>query len=222
MDILKKKHLWCSAAFVAAVMAGSASYGATIELVTNGGFEDGNTGFSTDFTNANGGFPGLATVSVLSSNYYGITANSGNSFLAVNGGQVPGANPSVWNQDIAVVAGTDYTLSFALGGTSAAPLPVGEVSVQFDGFEILTAAAPAAASYLSFGTSFTAPSTGTFSLSFVETSLGFGGNDYALDDISLTFDDSAGGPATVPLPAGGVLLLSALGLGALTRRRKAA
>lgn len=126
MDVLKQKHLWCSAAFVAAVITGSASYGATIELVTNGGFEDGNTGFSTDFANANGGFPNLASVSVLSSNYFGITANSGSSFLAVNGRNDDDDILSVWNQDIAVVAGTDYTLSFALGGTSTEPLPVGE------------------------------------------------------------------------------------------------
>lgn len=209
----------CATAFAATVMAASASLGATVELVTNGGFENGNTGFGTDFANAGGGIPGLATVSVRSSNYFGITAASGSSFLAVNGGNTPGANPSVWNQDIAVVAGVDYAFSFRLGGTSAAPTPVGELSVQFDGSEILTAAAPAGPSYLSFGTSFTASTTGTFSLSFVETSLGFGGNDYAIDDISLTFEDDQVAP--VPLPAGSLLLLSALGLGAVVRRRSA-
>lgn len=216
----KVKHTWRAAALMAAVLTASASHGATVELVTNGGFEAGNTGFATDFTNANGGFPGLATVSVLSSNYFGATANSGSSFLAVNGGNVAGANPSVWNQDISVVAGTDYAFSFALSGTSAAPLPVGQLSIQFDGTEILTAAAPAGPTYLTFGTTFSAAATGTFSLSFVETSLGFGGNDYAIDDISLTFDDAAVSP--VPLPAGGLMLLFALGLGALARRRTTA
>lgn len=222
MALFERGRLRCSAALVTvAMMTASASHGATVELVTNGGFESGNVGFTTEHTNANGGFPGLATVSVLSTNYFGLNASSGSSFLAVNGSNSAGSLPTVWAQDVSVVAGTEYAFSFDLGGTSAAPTPVGQLSVQFNGTEILNASAPASASYLSFGTTFTAMATGTFALSFVEQSVGFGGNDYGLDNISLLFDDGAGStPPPVPLPAGGVLLLTGLGAGALLRRKR--
>ncbi len=217
MVYAKKLGACLYAAITAITMAtASASFGATVELVSNGGFEDGNVGFSTDFANANGSTPGLASVSVFTGNYFGLNANSGNAFLAVNGGNVVNALPTVWEQDIAVVAGVEYSFSFELGGTSTQSTPVGQLSVQFDGAEILNASAPASATYLSYGTSFIASTTGTFSLAFVEQSIGFGGNDYGLDDISLTFDDQVVAP--VPLPAGGLLLFSGLGLGVLLRR----
>lgn len=210
-------HRFCPAILIAMALAGTSASAATIELITNGDFESGTGGFDTDFTNANGGFPGLATVSVVSGTYFGLSPSAGNAHLAVNGRDRATSPATVWSQDLALVAGTLYTLSFDLGGTSAAPTPVGQVSVQLNGTELLTAAAPAGPSYLSFGTTFTALSTGTFALAFEELSLGFGGNDYGLDNISLTYNDAVTTP--VPLPAGGLMLLGGLAAFGWHRRK---
>ncbi len=141
--------------------------------------------------------------------------------MAINGGN-QNALPTVWSQDIAVISGTEYSFSFLLGGTTTVPTPAGQLSIQFDGAEILnaTASTGSPATFQSFGSTFVASATGTFALSFIETSIGFGGNDYGIDDISLTFDDSVAPPAAVPLPATGWLVLACMGGMAAMRRRK--
>lgn len=213
------RNVLCAAACATcAMMTATSAVGATVELVTNGGFEDGNTGFTSDFVNVSGGFPGLAQVSVMTGNYFGLTAHTGNAFFAVNGGNVQGALPTVWSQNVSLVSGVDYTLSFQLGGTSVAPVPVGQLSVQIGGTELLKASAPEGPTYLSYGTTFTATGTGVFALEFVEESFAFGGNDYGLDEISLTFQGQPASP--IPLPAAGLMLLSAVGGFAMLRRRK--
>lgn len=206
----------CAAAFIGATSVSAA----TVELVTNGDFSAGSTGFTSDFTEVGGG-PGLAQFSIRNSNYFGLLPQDGN-FMAVNGGN-QGALPTVWSQDIAVTSGTEYSFSFLLGGTTTVPTPAGQLSIQFDGTEILNATASTSnpAAFQLFGSTFVAGATGIFALSFVEQSTGFGGNDYGIDDISLTFNDSVVSPPAVPLPAAGWMLLASLGgLAAIRRRNK--
>ncbi len=208
----------CAAAFIGATSVSAA----TVELVVNGDFSAGSSGFTSDFGDAGGSGPGLAQFSIRNSNTLGLLPQDGN-FMAVNGGN-QGTFPTVWSQDIAVTSGTEYTFSFLLGGTTAAPFPPGQLSIQFDGAEILnaTASTGSPAAFQLFGTTFAASATGTFALSFVEQSNGFGGNDYGIDDISLTFDDSVVSPPAIPLPAAGWMLLAGLGgIAAMKRRKKA-
>lgn len=208
-----------AATFAAVLLSASSAWSATVELVTNGGFEDGFTGFTTEFANTTPSRPnGVQQASVITNgSAFGLEEFAGDSFLAVNGGNDLNTDPLLWSQDISVVAGTTYDFSVQVG--TATPVVLGNLSVQFDGTEILEILAPAADNtYEQFTTSFTATSSGVFALSFFELSTGFGGNDYGLDDISLTFDDAGTAP-TVPLPAGGVLLLAGLGGLAFMRRR---
>ncbi|MEM6566714.1 MAG: hypothetical protein AAF665_19850, partial [Pseudomonadota bacterium] len=128
------RSVTCAAAFIGATSVSAA----TVELVTNGDFSAGSTGFTSDFTEVGGG-PGLAQFSIRNSNYFGLLPQDGN-FMAVNGGNT-GSLPIVWSQDIAVTSGTEYMFSFLLGGTTTVPTPAGNLSVQFDGMEILNATA---------------------------------------------------------------------------------
>lgn len=210
------RSVTCAAAIIGATSASAA----TVELVVNGDFSAGSTGFTSDFADAGGSGPGLAQFSIRNSNYFGLLPQDGN-FMAVNGGNL-GALPTVWSQDIAVTAGTEYTFSFQLGGTTTVPTPAGKLSIQFDGAEFLnaTASTGSPAAFQLFESSFVASATGIFALSFVEQSTGFGGNDYGIDDISLTFDDSVVSPPAVPLPAAGWMLLAGVGGLAAIRRRK--
>jgi gliding motility-associated-like protein len=87
-------------------------------LVTNGDFSQGNTGFSSDY--------GFTTTSIGAQGYYGIAINSGTWFggsscadhtgggnqMIVDASTANGGNDRVWCQTITVQAGKDYIFSF--------------------------------------------------------------------------------------------------------------
>lgn len=217
----KSQFVWAGALF-ACLSVAAPTMAATVELVTNGGFENGFTGFTTDFGNTTPNRPNRVLEAAVITNgaAFGLVQFAGDSFLAVNGGNDPNTDPLLWSQDVSVVAGTTYDFSVHVG-TATASAPLGNLSVRFDGLEILEILAPAVDNtYAQYSTSFQARSTGNFALSFIELSTAFGSNDYGLDEISLTFDDSVT-PAPVPLPAAGWMLLAAIGgVTAMKRRKK--
>jgi len=147
------------------------------------------------------------TVDVIGPGLFDIYPGNGN-YLDLDGSTGNGAR--IETAAFAFTKGQSYTLNFKLGGNNGSPQ-----AINFGFADFLGSLVPPAMGTLQDLTfTFTALSSGMSTLFFEDT-----GNDNQgaiLDNIVLTAGDA---PATVPVPAGGVLLVSALGLlGALRRR----
>ncbi|MGH9524134.1 MAG: PEP-CTERM sorting domain-containing protein [Terriglobales bacterium] len=200
---------------------------ARADLVVNGNFSSGNSGFSTDYTLV----PANGTVST-QPGQYGLTDNPATGFT--NGfasytdhtGDAAGlmlladgaaATYNVWSEVISVSPGTTY--SFSSWVASADALNTATLSLFVNGVATGSSfAAPTTAGvWAQWQQTFvTAPSVTSITLSIrdVNPTPQTAGNDFTLDDISLN------GPANgVPEPA--TLTLLATGCAAIfTRRRR--
>lgn len=202
----------------ALTLAASGATAATVDLVTDGGFESGTSAnFSSDFTevSTNTG----ANQYLITTGLNGVSPNSGSYFMLLNGGSDVNVDPTVWSQSVNVTNGTEYTLSFSMADWSGFP-PDGNLSIRLGGTEILNATSSAATdTWENFSKTWTSTLSGHFNLSFVEFSTATIGNDYALDDIAFTYEDTTG-PSPIPLPASLPMLLAGLGTFGLLRRRR--
>jgi hypothetical protein len=163
-----------------------------VELVTNGNFSSGNTGFSTDY--------------VLSTNY-AVTTNpnsvwswapvctgyggSGNMMVGDGNGN---ANARFWYQTINVTAGTTYTLSFyALdfwGGASAAKLQWGVNGTKTGTISNLTTGG--CNTWQLITTTWTATTTGAAVFAIYDNEISAANNDFAIDNVSITYPSVGG------------------------------
>lgn len=218
---MMRKGLLFLAAFAAASPAVAAN------LVTNGGFEAGNTGFTSTYTYvAPGGSmvpENTYSVGPNASAYHGswanVAAHSGTNYFIANGS--PTDNASAWKQTLSgLTVGATYNFSAwavnvccntSYTGPNASPLII---SVGSGGTPATIATSGVLGStgvWTLFTGSFVANSTST-DLSIFTDINDRGGNDYGLDDISVT--------AAVPEPATWAMMIAGFGLiGGLMRRR---
>jgi gliding motility-associated-like protein len=159
----------------------------TVNLIVNGDFESGNTGFNTGYT--------YTTVNTTEGEYFiasnpslwnggfsscgDHTTGSGN-MLLLNGH--PNAGTNCWCQTVTTVVGRMYQFEF--WSMSVYPTNVAQLNVKLNGNQIGATQAGPLCDWQRFVVSFTATSTST-TLCISETSGIRAGNDFALDDIAL-------------------------------------
>ena len=196
---------------IGALTLGSIGF-ASAATVENGSFEDG----QSVLTNGNwgiGSLPGWTNTSggieVQTQPTLGLTPYDGSRYIELDGN----SNYTI-SQSVALTVG-NYLLSFAYsprveGGsaTNGIGFAIASLSGSITGPDVMNGTSVGAWTYLSYA--FSVAEEGSYLLSFsgVGTDESFGG---LLDDVSIS---------AVPLPAGGLLLLGALGGLAAMRRRK--
>jgi len=210
---------------IATLGVGSAA--AAAELVVNGDFSAGNTGFSTDyslttmtpylFQNAVHGIYAIETASsIAGSSAYGDWTNistdptGGDGNVYVSDGAT-NANETVWSETVAVKANSNYTFSFY--GAEVSNPCCSNATFQGSINGTVETNLNTTGSWQQASVVWNSGSNTTATLALTDTNLSGPYNDFAIDDISLV-------GAAAPEPSTwAVMLIGFCGLGALMRRR---
>lgn len=218
---------------LATALLAIAAPAAAANLVTNGNFSAGDTGFTSDYSyRAPGNYGGALAEGLYAidtsafnthpawQNFADHTGDAAALYLIANGA---GNASTIWQQSVSVTANSTYNFSVFAANTccnaNQAPPNFSELSLQADsgsGFvSVAEFTLSGVGTWLSTGGNFTAGSSNVV-LRIVNNNTIAGGNDFALDDISLT-------AVAVPEPATWGLMVAGFGLvGAGMRRRSRA
>lgn len=156
------------------------------ELVTNGNFGGGNTGFNTQFTyNSNITTDGTYWIGTNAAAHHPQLLGTGNGpFLMVNAGWMH-AGWTPWCQTIAVCPGQTYTLSVRLMSLASQGPPV--LDWMVDGVSLnLPMQTGAQATWTTFTNTWTSGPAQTSASICLQIGSGFGvGNDVGIDEVSI-------------------------------------
>jgi gliding motility-associated-like protein len=166
------------------------------ELVVNGQFEDGNTGFSTGYTCCAGG-PGNYAVDAdpnyYNSGHFGSGYGGGGNYLILDGSTVAGT--SAWCQSIPVSPNTYYSFSAFVASNYSSVLAI--VDFTINGSSIGTLSAPGSTfTWDPFSAVWYSGSSTIADICIYDQNTIAGGNDFGIDNIS--FKTCLSCTATVP------------------------
>lgn len=163
--------------------------GSNSNLVLNGDFEAGNSGFSTAYTLRTSDVGPAGTYAITSDprlvhdqfgSYADHTPGSGSQMMVVNGTTT---SATVWEQTVAVIPNTVY--QFAAFGSSAYATPPATLRFEINGTSVGTLNLPAVTGqWTPFSIHWNSGSATSANLKIINTSVDSNGNDFALDDIS--------------------------------------
>ncbi len=189
----------------------AAAAGANANLLTNGNFEAGNTGFSSDYQYSAAnvspyiGQYGVTSSSFAWTNFWGTVPGDHTTgtglFLIADGG--PNLSAAIWRQTVAVPINTQLSLTGWLATWTSFPANV--LRVEVDGVPVTTWAAPGNGAWTQYSASWTSGASGTATIALVPNVYFQPGADVAIDDLVL-----------VPAPGAG----AALGVAALASLRR--
>jgi hypothetical protein len=184
----------------------------SLNLVVNGNFEAGNTGFETGYlySPTNTWPEGTYTVDSNPYNTHSLFASYGDhttgygNMMVVNG--APVSNVTVWEQTVSVSPNTDYEFSLWLSKCTPVLYNRAQLEYFINGTSIGTNYAPeTTGEWVEFSQLWQSGLSTTATIRIVDRETAYYGNDFAIDDISF-----------VPEPT----TLFLLGLGGLTILRK--
>ncbi|MFH1369887.1 MAG: PEP-CTERM sorting domain-containing protein [Planctomycetota bacterium] len=203
------------------IFATNAATGAN--LIANGDFELGNTGYNTGFNTSYiyspTGFPegtyavntNPRNLNTLFADYHDHTTGAGNMLIA-NGATNP--NVTVWEQILFVTPDTSYEFSFWLSTANEyVPSGINPADLEYFINDISLGIISTPEQYgvwIQESNFWYSGASTTATIKIIDTDINGWGNDFALDDISF-----------VPVPEPATLLLLGLGGLATMRRRRA-
>lgn len=185
-------------------------------LIVNGSFEAGNTGFSTQYSFTNSGCIGCVGIKPTTLGWYNVPSlvqsygdHTSGSGQMLQYDPPTGGSPKIWAQTVSVDVGVPYLFTGWLREANNEPGPNGKVGVYVGATLIGTHDAPFG-SWTQWSFTWTAPASGPVELALRDlNTTTFGGTYSTIDDLVF---------APVPEPAAAVLLLA--GLAALATRRR--
>ena len=215
-------------AAAAALFAAAAAPAA--ELVTNGNFSAGNSGFTTTYgplgSPSNQGSIAITTnPNSLCNCFVSIgdhTSGTGN-MLLVDG--AAGNTGAFWTQTFAVVANSAYSLSFwASNAGTAGQRPI--VRATINGVDVLNSGllpystGNTASTWQGYAAAFNSGAATSVTLSFFSDAQVYAYNDFVIDDISFTGPAVTPPTSGVPEPATWAMMMLGFGaMGGMLRRR---
>jgi hypothetical protein len=216
-----KSHL---IGIVSAVIWVAVNNSAHANLITNGDFESGNTGFLSDYAftvypgSGEGGLPGAGEYAMTTNpavdfphavtQSYGDHTTGSGQMMMVNGATT--ADLVVWSQAVAVEQNTLY--SFSTWASIWATGDGGLLDFIINGTSVGTFDSYSGTTWKEFSRQINSGTSTSFNIEIIDRRLTSAGNDFSLDDISLR---------AVPIPSSIWLLATGLlGLIGITRTNK--